>query len=88
MALVVLKDKVSVLGPGLEGLVLGPDLEPRVLVNITALRYFAPVGLRSIVISGGATPGPGRSFALALPLKNRTWRWDLPVNDIVMKCKA
>jgi len=28
---------------------------------------------------GGATPGPGRSYAL--PLKNwpGTWRWDLPV---------
>ena len=46
LALVVLNDKVSVLGPGLEprvlgpglGLehkVLGPGLEPRVLVNIT-----------------------------------------------------
>jgi len=26
---------------------------------------------------GGATSGPGRSYAL--PLKNRTWRWDLSV---------
>jgi len=41
--------------------------------------------LASDHINGGATPGPGRSYAL--PLKNwdlakessLTWRWDLPV---------
>jgi len=32
LALVVLKDKVSVLGPGLEGLVLGPSLGPELQV--------------------------------------------------------